>query len=311
LDVPEGSLIPLPPASQIPVTLIVTPNQCHLTGKVWVYESLYDSLGKFVRTTGGIGLEVRTSLYSEDFNDCNISDWTVYTSSGTFGTTNTQFVSPPCGLYMSSHGSGYAYGRTPDLTLDTTQDFTVSTYFKVPNSNNHWFLVLDNDWVLLVIDYGTDLKAYQGSHGGSLYLATLNTNHWYHIEAEVHPATSNYKVYVDGVYKGTANFASNYLRYLRLGEFENGSSNYGEGYWDDLLVSRERPYLLGDVNGDRVINVSDVIYLINYKFLVPPGPAPVPLEAGDANCDGVISVTDVVYLINYLFLVPPGPPPSC
>jgi hypothetical protein len=53
------------------------------------------------------------------------------------------------------------------------------------------------------------------------------------------------------------------------------------------------------------------VYLINYLFLVPPGPAPIPPEAGDVNCDGVINVTDVVYLINYLFLVPPGPPPGC
>jgi hypothetical protein len=68
-------------------------------------------------------------------------------------------------------------------------------------------------------------------------------------------------------------------------------------------------YIRGDVNADGVINVTDVVYLINYLFLVPPGPAPVPQEAGDANCDGVINVTDVVYLINYLFLVPPGPPP--
>jgi hypothetical protein len=67
----------------------------------------------------------------------------------------------------------------------------------------------------------------------------------------------------------------------------------------------------GDVNADGVINVTDVVYLINYLFLVPPGPAPVPLEAGDVNCDGEINVTDVVYLINFLFLVPPGPPPGC
>jgi len=52
-----------------------------------------------------------------------------------------------------------------------------------------------------------------------------------------------------------------------------------------------------------------VVYLINYLFLIPPGPAPEPLETGDVNCDGAINVTDVVYLINYLFLVPPGPPP--
>jgi hypothetical protein len=70
-------------------------------------------------------------------------------------------------------------------------------------------------------------------------------------------------------------------------------------------------FLRGDANGDGVINVTDVVYLINYLFLVPPGPAPQPWAAGDANCDGVVNVSDVVYLINFLFLVPPGPPPGC
>jgi hypothetical protein len=69
------------------------------------------------------------------------------------------------------------------------------------------------------------------------------------------------------------------------------------------------PEICGDVNGDEVVNVTDVVYLINYLFLVPPGPPPQPLEAGDVNLDGVVNITDVVYLINFLFLVPPGPPP--
>jgi hypothetical protein len=66
-------------------------------------------------------------------------------------------------------------------------------------------------------------------------------------------------------------------------------------------------FVAGDANGDGVINVTDVVYLINYLFLIPPGPAPIPLEAGDVNCDGFVNVTDVVYLINYLFI--DGPPP--
>lgn len=64
---------------------------------------------------------------------------------------------------------------------------------------------------------------------------------------------------------------------------------------------------LGDANGDGVINVSDVVYLINYLFI--NGPLPEPLEAGDANCDGMVNINDVVYLINYLFIS--GPPPGC
>jgi len=66
-------------------------------------------------------------------------------------------------------------------------------------------------------------------------------------------------------------------------------------------------YLRGDANGDGVINVSDVVYLINYLFI--SGPAPNPLEAGDCNCDGNVNASDVVYLINYLFIS--GPPPGC
>jgi hypothetical protein len=30
---------------------------------------------------------------------------------------------------------------------------------------------------------------------------------------------------------------------------------------------------------------------------------------GDVNCDGIINMLDVVYLINFKYLIPPGPPP--
>jgi hypothetical protein len=73
--------------------------------------------------------------------------------------------------------------------------------------------------------------------------------------------------------------------------------------------TRIQSYICGDCNGDYLVNVTDVVYLINYKFLDPPGPAPTPWAAGDVNCDSTINVTDVVYLINYLFFIPPGPPP--
>ena len=66
--------------------------------------------------------------------------------------------------------------------------------------------------------------------------------------------------------------------------------------------------LRGDVNSDRKLTVSDVVYLINYLF--KGGPAPVAgLLIGDVNCDGRASVADVVYLINYLFKG--GPKPAC
>jgi len=66
-------------------------------------------------------------------------------------------------------------------------------------------------------------------------------------------------------------------------------------------------FVVGDANGDGLINSADVAHLINYLFV--GGPAPGHWEAGDANCDGLVNGADVAYLINYLFIG--GPPPSC
>ncbi len=55
----------------------------------------------------------------------------------------------------------------------------------------------------------------------------------------------------------------------------------------------------GDANGDQVIDITDIMYMINYLFR--HGPAPVSFEAGDANCDDDHGILDVVYLINYLY----------
>ncbi len=59
----------------------------------------------------------------------------------------------------------------------------------------------------------------------------------------------------------------------------------------------------GDVNGDGVVTVADIFYLINYLFV--GGSA--PISSGDVNGDGVVTVADIFYLINYLFVG--GPPP--
>ncbi|UCB52751.1 MAG: dockerin type I repeat-containing protein, partial [Candidatus Zixiibacteriota bacterium] len=61
----------------------------------------------------------------------------------------------------------------------------------------------------------------------------------------------------------------------------------------------------GDANSDGVINVSDVIYLINYLFRA--GDPPEPVEAGDVNCDETTDLADVLYLVNYLYRDGPLP----
>jgi hypothetical protein len=59
-------------------------------------------------------------------------------------------------------------------------------------------------------------------------------------------------------------------------------------------------YIWGDANGDGIMDVSDVVYLLNYLFA--GGPPPNPMAAGDANGDCVVDISDVVYLLNCLFV---------
>ena len=67
------------------------------------------------------------------------------------------------------------------------------------------------------------------------------------------------------------------------------------------------PFIYGDANGDLIINIGDVVYLVDYLY--KNGSAPIPLEAGDANCDIKVDLGDIVYIINYLFKY--GPQPGC
>jgi hypothetical protein len=65
------------------------------------------------------------------------------------------------------------------------------------------------------------------------------------------------------------------------------------------------PYVHGDPNSDNIVNISDVVYLIQYIFA--GGPAPSPLQSGDVNCDTMVNISDAVYLIQFIFSGGPAP----
>ena len=75
----------------------------------------------------------------------------------------------------------------------------------------------------------------------------------------------------------------------------------------EAIVTGPGGYLAGDANGDWIVDVGDVVYLVNYLY--KSGSPPDPLEAGDTNCDQVVNVGEVVFLVNYLYRG--GDPPPC
>ncbi len=74
-------------------------------------------------------------------------------------------------------------------------------------------------------------------------------------------------------------------------------------------------FLCGNINGspDGQIDISDLVYLVDYMFGNPSGPEPVPYDAGNVNCTGTIDISDLVYFVDFMFGNPSGPEPcsSC
>ncbi|MGB2769623.1 MAG: dockerin type I repeat-containing protein [Candidatus Zixiibacteriota bacterium] len=73
-------------------------------------------------------------------------------------------------------------------------------------------------------------------------------------------------------------------------------------YTDDITILfnlTNTYYVAGDANGDGLVDVGDVIYLINYLY--KGGTPPDPLWVGDVNCDEIVNVGDIVFLVSYLY----------
>jgi hypothetical protein len=82
-----------------------------------------------------------------------------------------------------------------------------------------------------------------------------------------------------------------------------------DGAWSGPTATAcfQLPFLRGDVNGDREIDISDPVSLL--FFLFTGGTAPKPRVAADADGSGKLEITDAVYLLMYLFQGGSPPPP--
>ena len=80
-----------------------------------------------------------------------------------------------------------------------------------------------------------------------------------------------------------------------MGEFMAWSSKH----YVSLETTVKDYILLGDVNLDEQINVTDIVLMISF-ILDQSTPSENQEIASDINGDGVINVVDIVALVNYI-----------
>ena len=74
----------------------------------------------------------------------------------------------------------------------------------------------------------------------------------------------------------------------------SGVSNSAKNYIRNILGEHYQQTILGDVNGDLIINVQDIILLV---YLILSGQVD---DAADLNSDGNVNVLDVIQVVNII-----------
>jgi hypothetical protein len=68
----------------------------------------------------------------------------------------------------------------------------------------------------------------------------------------------------------------------------------------DCTIYLKECWVIGDANGDRIVNIFDITRIISYLYLgggdFPTGATP------DANCDCIVNIFDLTCLLNQLYL---------
>jgi hypothetical protein len=110
---------------------------------------------------------------------------------------------------------------------------------------------------------------------------------------------------------GTSGNSTNYRLNGTVGQTAVGSGSSGNfdlshGFWQDFGAG-PCDCMPGDANGNTIINILDITYLINYVYKGGPAPIPYALCSGDPTGNCTINILDITYLISYLYKG--GPPP--
>ena len=96
-----------------------------------------------------------------------------------------------------------------------------------------------------------------------------------------------------------------------IGDGSSSSYDLRHGYWQNIAGGGDccMGAIRGNVDYDAgdVIDISDLVYLVDFMFNL--GPAPPCFEEGDidGSDEASLDISDLVYLVDYMFVGGPEP----
>ena len=97
--------------------------------------------------------------------------------------------------------------------------------------------------------------------------------------------------HIDKEQGNSLKYNGEYLGDILLNSLSNASKNYIRGIIEE---NYQEESLLGDVNGDTLINVQDIVLIVNLVLSAGYD------SAADLNSDGITNVLDIVQIVNII-----------
>jgi hypothetical protein len=255
------------------------------------------------------------SVFCADLDGDSDLDLSITCEAGNYAEYGTLFILKSNGDGTFSANIEYLAGIYPISVFATDLDHDSDKDLAVANAASYTVLVFKNDGDGTFEDLPVN-GYFAGGIPHSIVCADLDgdgsvdlavANHFYDSDGNVFILKNN----GSGVFPIRADYlAGSQLMSLACADLDNDTDLdlvLTSGGDDKVYILRNltREWLCGDTNLDKVVDIADVVYTINYVFYN----GPYPICSTDVNGDGIIDIGDIVYLINYVFYG--GVEPSC
>jgi len=179
-----------------------------------------------------------------------------------------------------------------------------------PNNQNlgNGITGFSNNWIQMKFD----LTSYEGQQ---VYIRLAYYTDGYYLEEgvylddigniDVYTGANEITAVTDTFYTFSANPVGEY--WYQVSGIDIDGQESQQSLFTKTVVNQSQTYLIGDLTGDQIIDISDLVFFVNYSF--DGGPEPFPIEVADVDCSGSVDISDIVYMVNYMFNS--GPPLGC